>query len=102
MATVTRLRVRGVRVRVDKDAVAAMGDLRVEDLAHSAFGRPMRVAHLTHPERPQSVPELLPPLFDVKLLKLDKEAMVLAGIERESVDGKLVDYAQTWLARFTT
>lgn len=99
MATVTRLRVRGVRVRNDA-SVPTTGDLKVDELARSAFGRSMRVAHLTHPERPQFVPELLPPLFDVKLLKLDKEAMVLAGIERESIEGRLTDFAQTWLVRF--
>jgi hypothetical protein len=101
MASVTRLRVKGVRVRSDA-GVPAVGELKVEEFAKSAFGRTVKVARLTHPERPLSAPELLPPLFDVTLLKMDKEHLVLAGIERESIEGRITDYAQTWLARMTT
>lgn len=99
-ASVIRLRDKGVRVRSSAGA-AAVGELRDEEFVASAFGRTVKVARLLHRERPQSVPELLPSLFDVELLKLDQETMVLAGIERESIEGRLTDFAQTWLARLT-
>ena len=100
MASVTRLRVKGVRVRSDAGATT-VGELRVEEFVKSAFGRTVKVARLMHPDRPLSVPELLPPLFDVKLLKMENNFLVLAGIERESTEGQITDYAQTWLARMT-
>jgi hypothetical protein len=95
---VSRLRARGIRVSA-KTEEATTGDLRVNELTQSAFGRAVRVAQLLHPTRPSAVPELLPPLFDVQLLQLDKEQIVLSGIERECVDGQFIDYAQTWLAQ---
>jgi hypothetical protein len=101
MATVSRLRVRGVRIGA-KASAPATGDLKVEEFVASGFGRAVKVARLLHPERPLSVPELLPPLFDVTLLQMDKEHLVLAGIERESIEGRVTDFAQTWLARFAT
>ena len=55
MASVTRLRVKGVRVRSDA-GVPAVGELKVEEFAKSAFGRSVKVARLTHPERPLSAP----------------------------------------------
>ena len=94
---VSRLRARGIRVST-KTNDAITGDLRVNELRQSAFGRAVRVAQLLHPSRPTAVPELLPPLFDAQLLQLDKEKIVLSGIERECVNGQYVDYAQTWLA----
>jgi hypothetical protein len=100
-ASVIRLRDKGVRVR-SSAGTAAVGELRVEEFAQSVFRRTVKVARLVHCERPLSVPELLPPLFDAVLLKIEKDHLVLAGIESESIDGKVVDYAQTWLARFST
>jgi hypothetical protein len=97
IATVVRLRVRGVRVKRD-GAALAVGDLQVAEMTASAFGRAVTVARLLHAVRPMAVPELLPPLFDVKLLKMTKDRLILSGIECETVDGQLTDYAQTWLA----
>lgn len=97
ICNVSRLRARGVRISAKTDN-ATTGDLRVNELKQSAFGRAVRVAQLLHPSRPTAVPELLPPLFDAQLLQIDKEKIVLSGIERECVDGQFVDYAQTWLA----
>ncbi len=96
---VTRLRTRGVRVSAPAAKVTT-GDLSIEEMTQSAFGRCVRVAHLRHPTRPTAVPELLPPLFDPQMLQVERNNMVLSGIERELVDGQFVDYAQTWLAEY--
>lgn len=96
---VARLRARGVRVSAPGTEVTT-GDLSIDELTQSAFGRCVRVAHLRHPTRPTAVPELLPPLFDPQMLQVEKNNIVLSGIERECVDGQLVDYAQTWLAEY--
>ena len=95
---VSRLRNRGIRVST-KEAKPALGDLRVTEMTQSAFGRAVRVAQLLHPSRPMAAPELLPQLFDVNLIKVENGNLVLTGFERELIDGKLVDFAQTWLAR---
>lgn len=95
--TVQRLRVRGVRVKMERSA-GVLGELIVNDMPASAFGRPIRVARLLHPERPTGAAELLPPLLDVQLLQVSEQRLVLAGIERELRDGEMTDYAQTWLA----
>jgi hypothetical protein len=97
ICNVSRLRARGVRISAKTDN-ATTGDLRVNELKQSAFGRAVRVAQLLHPSRPAAVPELLPPLFDAQLLQIDKERLVLSGIERECLDGVFIDYAQTWVA----
>jgi len=96
---VTRLRARGIRVSAPTVEVTT-GDLSIDELTQSAFGRTVRVAHLRHPTRPSAVPELLPPLFDPQMLQLEGNNIVLTGIERECVDGQFVDYAQTWLAEY--
>jgi hypothetical protein len=96
---VTRLRARGIRVSAPAAEVTT-GDLSIDEMAQSAFGRAVLVAHLRHPTRPTAVPELLPPLFDPQMLQVEKNNMVLSGIERELIDGQFVDYAQTWLAEY--
>jgi hypothetical protein len=99
LCKVTRLRARGIRVATSTAEVTT-GDLSIDEMAQSAFGRAVRVAHLRHPTRPTAVPELLPSLFDPQMLQMEKNRMVLAGIERELIDGQMVDFAQTWVAEY--
>ena len=96
---VTRLRARGIRVS-SPTAEVTTGDLSIDEMTQSAFGRAVRVARLRHPTRPTAVPELLPSLFDPQMLQVEGNNMVLTGIERELIDGQMVDYAQTWLAEY--
>lgn len=95
---VSRLRERGVRISA-ADARPTAGDLLVSEMTRTAFGRALRIAQLLHPTRPYAAPELLPQLFDVQLIRIQKDELVLTGFERVQIDEKFVDFAQTWLAQ---
>ncbi|QKV56147.1 MAG: hypothetical protein HT580_01875 [Dechloromonas sp.] len=66
-------------------------------IANNTFHRPIRVARL-HPEGLFNFhPQLLPPLFDAKVLRITETQLFISGIEN-FVEGKQVrEVAQTWM-----
>lgn len=99
-ATITRLRVAGVRLAQDELAHASRitGDLVMDDwIANNTFHRPIRVARL-HPEGLFNFhPQLLPPLFDAKVLRITETQLFISGIENFVEDKQVREVAQTWM-----
>lgn len=102
-ATVKRLRIVGVRLsKLELDSAQSMlGELILEDWPeNNCFKRPVRVARL-HPTTLNFHPQLLPPLFDAQVLRIDKSRLVLSGIEIHVEDGVTREVAQTWIAEIS-
>lgn len=101
-ATIKCLRVAGVRLtKAELDSAPSVeGELILEDWPeNNCFNRPVRVARL-HTTTQNLQPQLLPPLFDAQVLRIDKTRLVLSGIEI-NVDGDVTrEVAQTWVAEF--
>ncbi len=99
-AFVTRLRSAGVRLsKAELDASEAVeGDLVLEDWPQGGgFKRPVRVARL-HPPVPGFYPQLLPPLFDAQVLRIETSRLFLSGIEIHAEGDVTREVAQTWVA----
>lgn len=91
---VRRQRIKGVPLERDTrtSATPVVGDLRIEDQRSQRFGRTVRVATLMSLDR-QVDPGELPQLFDVQVLWMSPQSMVLGGFEVIENTG----YTQTWL-----
>jgi hypothetical protein len=74
-----------------------IGDLRVEYLTDALHLRPVQMARLLSFTNIKKG-DLLPPLYDVRLIAMSPAAFTLGGLER--LDG--AEYAQTWLVRATS
>lgn len=99
-AFITRLRSVGVRLtKAELDAVEPIeGDLVLEDWPEGGgFKRPVRVARL-HPTVPGFCPQLLPPLFDAQVLRIERSRLFLSGIEIHIEGNVTREVAQTWIA----
>ena len=98
--TITRLRVTGVRLAQDELAHAPRitGELMMDDwITNNTFHRPIRVACL-HPEGLFNLhPQLLPPLFDAKVLRITETQLFISGIENFVEDKQLREVAQAWM-----
>lgn len=99
-ATITRLRVAGIRLAQDELAHAPKitGELVMDDwITNNTFHRPIRVARL-HPEGLFNFhPQLLPPLFDAKVLRITETQLFISGIENFVEDKQVREVAQTWM-----
>ena len=76
-----------------------VGDLRVDqrDAVGSRSGRAQACASLQARQSPHIVQNILPPLFDVVLLRVTPVGMLLRGIQYHSTDGRVVtEYPQEW------
>ena len=74
------------------------GELLVEEHHDQALGRTARTAKLRDPRRPRDG-DLLPVLYDVQLLWIAPQGMMLIGFERIVAGGAATDYAQSWWCR---
>lgn len=74
------------------------GDLLVEEHYEHGLGRNARTAKLKDPCRPREG-DLLPILFDVQLLWVAPQGLMLTGFERVDAGGSVIDYAQSWWCR---
>lgn len=81
---------RGIAASSHEDQPPLAGDLVVTERRDPRLGRNVTTARLLD-ERTQSV-DVLPEIYDARLLWLDGHAMRLTGIERAQDAG----YAQTW------
>ena len=103
---VTRLRERGRVLRRSELAPPVEGNLLLEDLPpHGEKDRWKRRARLASLEVYGTVqPNLLQPIFDVQIMKIDDQAMYLQGLERHTDDGgaTLVELAQVWMCSTTS
>lgn len=99
-ATITRLRVAGVRLAQDELAHAPLitGSLMMDDwIANNTFHRPIRVARL-HPEGSFSFhPQFLPSLFDAKVLRITETQLFISGIENFVEEKQVREVVQTWM-----
>ena len=72
------------------------GDLRVEQHTDDLLGRASYVARLIDPSAPIAS-DVLPPLYDVRLVGMSQLAFVLAGIERQTGRAFVRELGQSWL-----
>lgn len=98
--SVQRLRQDGCRKKGVLPSVVK-GSLSVDELTQSAFGRAVRVARLVDSQRPSAAPEVIPSLFDVSLLQISTDRIVLAGFERITSPEGIRDVMQTWVAEIS-
>jgi len=68
------------------------GELEVCETRENSFNRIIRLARLKSESG-----AVLMTLYDVHILRFNDNKMGLSGFERKEVDGKQVDYAQSWL-----
>lgn len=103
---VTRLRERGRVLRRSELAPPVEGNLLIEDMPpDAAKDRWKRRARLASFDIYGTVqPNLLQPIFDVQIMKIDDQAMYLQGLERHTDDGgaTLVELAQVWMCSTTS
>lgn len=72
------------------------GDLRVVDTRENSYNRTIKLAQLVHPPKGERIDML----FEVHILWMNGDKFALTGFERiANGEGKLIDYAQTWLCR---
>jgi hypothetical protein len=75
------------------------GLLTVDQMPSNSAGRPLLVANLKdHEDRYGRC--VIPPLFDVQIAKLTRRGMYLVGYQIEVEDGKAIEFAQGWWAKF--
>jgi hypothetical protein len=102
---VVQLRTRGVRLRKEEIAAipAVIGDLQITDWkGGNAEGRAIRRAALID-RKPQFERDLLVPIFDPYVVRMQPEWFVLRGFEYDAIkDHRTAEYAQEWLVREVT
>lgn len=98
---VTQLRERGRVLRRSELPAPIEGNLLIDDFPpHADKDRWKRRARLAATEVYGSVhPNLIQPIFDVQLMKIDEGAMYLQGMERHTDDGgaTLIEVVQVWM-----
>lgn len=93
------LRARGVRLRKSELAAPVRGHLEVADDLGTAlsFKRPIRVAQLINRIGVQSTAQnSLKPLFDAKVIVVERDTITITGTELESEDGRVREFGQVW------
>jgi hypothetical protein len=75
-----------------------VGELLVTETDDKTLRRSARVAQLVHAGDARR-DDLLPPLVDPVLLWMAPLGFVLAGMERDDVDGRVRHLAQSWWVR---
>ena len=91
---VVKMREKGVEHdrRMLRDMIGHQGSLLIMDVSNRGLRRPAKVARLMQGR------ELRHELCDVHVVWCADGRFTLAGFERQTnTDGKLVDYAQSWL-----
>lgn len=79
-----------------------VGDLLIDDWpAQSPKGRWRRRAGLQGRQYGLVRLDLLRPLFDVQVLKLDESGLYIQGVEIDSSDSHVSEHVQVWLCRPT-
>jgi hypothetical protein len=99
--TLIQLHRNGVVLTKDELAEAPRhtGNLVVEDWPEgSSFGRHIRQARLKRPPL-EGDNDIIPPLFDPVLVKMDDTRMTLHGYQIHYEAGVTVHYAQYWVLR---
>ena len=94
--SVVKLRQRGMRLRAKELAEPLVGELLIDDAGSTSFRRPVLKAELWLPTFSAQDRPIGQPLFDPRLLRLQGGEFSLAGIELESVGGRLIEFAQVW------
>lgn len=93
--------VNGVRRSKEEISQAAqmVGTLLIEQLPVNSAGRPMLIAKLRDAsDRHKRL--LTSPLLDANLVKLTASGLYLVGYQIEVEDGKSIEFAQGWWAKF--
>lgn len=96
---VVLLRSAGTRLRKGELPAPLRGHLVIEDDAgtSSSFKRPMRVAHLYHAIGVQQTrQDLLLPIFDAVVIRIEAEVITITGTELASGDGRVAEHGQVW------
>lgn len=91
---VVKMREKGVEFdrRMLRDLIGHRGSLLIMDVSDQGLRRPAKVARLMQGR------EIRHELCDVHVVWCAEGRFTLAGFERQNnVDGKVVDYAQSWL-----
>lgn len=73
-----------------KRAPCTKGDLQIVDTRENNLNRIVKVAKLT---TPYSIKQLL----EVHIVWMNDNKMCLSGFERVVKDGRIIDYAQSWV-----
>ncbi len=93
------IRMRNAGVTVPKEALQRepeyRGDLQVIDTRENGLNRILKLACGLHCGG--AGPGTIETLYEPHLLWMNEDRFVLTGFERRKLDGKLVDYAQSWL-----
>lgn len=95
---VIRLRRLGVRLRRGELEAPVRGLLEIGERDGTTFGRKVRMAELLNPAtRLQSHQDLMVPLFEPVILRMDEHGMLsISGIELASRDGRVAEHQQVW------
>lgn len=105
---VVMLRATGLRLRPSELAPAVRGDLVLadDDGHHTSLKRATSVAHLFNvgPGDPRYRGELLRPLFDARVIRIEGDTITVAGIELEaSADTtRTSEHGQVWRCTVVT
>jgi hypothetical protein len=94
--SVLKLRKRGMRLRKAELGAPLVGDLQIADAGQTSFRRPVLKAELWLSTFSVTPRPLGQPLFAPELLHMRGDEFSLAGIELESADGRLTEFAQVW------
>jgi hypothetical protein len=91
---------RNAGVTLDKGALKnqgeARGDLSIIDTRENGLNRIVKLAQLVRCSPGEGTIETL---YEPHLLWMNEDRFVLTGFERLKQQGKLVDYAQSWLCK---
>lgn len=99
LVDVTLLRRAGLRLRKGELAAPARGHLALEDDpgTSNSFKRPLRVAHVYQAIGVQGTrQDVLKPLFDAVVIRIEAETITVAGLELASSEGRVVESGQVW------
>ncbi len=75
-----------------KQRPGTAGILEIVDTRENAYNRIIKLARLSSPRCTKT-------LYEVHVLWINEDKMCLGGFERKEQDGKVVDYAQSWICR---
>jgi len=94
------IKIRNAGVSLDKGALKNQyedhGELSIVDTRENGFNRILKLAQLVG-NGPGAKP--VETLYEPHILWMNEDRFVLTGFERRKQDGKLVDYAQSWLCK---
>jgi hypothetical protein len=96
---VIKMRIAGVTLEKGalKNQYETRGDLSIIDTRENGFNRILKLAKLVRGGADLS--GYVETLYEPHILWINEDRFVLTGFERRQQDGKLVDYAQSWLCK---